>query len=79
MESEESTKSTITAIRMGDSDSLRLGESVIAIGNALGIGQSVTTGVVSALNREITTDEDTTLRPSRPMQPSIPATAAAHF
>ena len=61
MESEESTKSTITAIRMGDSDSLRLGESVIAIGNALGIGQSVTTGVVSALNREITTDEDTTL------------------
>ena len=58
---EESTKSAITAIRMGDSDSLRLGESVIAIGNALGIGQSVTTGVVSALNREITTDEDTTL------------------
>ena len=55
------TKEGIYAIRMGDSENLRLGESVIAIGNALGIGQSVTTGVVSALNREITTSEKTTL------------------
>ena len=38
---------------MGDSDSLKIGEPAIAIGNALGYGQSVTTGVISALNRKI--------------------------
>ncbi len=53
----DSTRSAIRAISMGDSDSLRLGETVIAIGNALGLGQSVSTGVVSALNREITVDD----------------------
>lgn len=57
----DATKSSIKAIQMGDSDSLRLGETVIAIGNALGLGQSVSTGVVSAVNREITTSEGTTL------------------
>ncbi|MCD8010812.1 MAG: trypsin-like peptidase domain-containing protein [Lachnospiraceae bacterium] len=57
----DSTKSSIRAIQIGDSDSLRLGETVIAIGNALGMGQSVSTGCVSAVNREITTDENTTL------------------
>ena len=43
----------------GDSDSLKVGSGVIAIGNALGYGQSVTTGVMSALDREVTTDEST--------------------
>lgn len=49
-------KATINAIavaEMGDSDNLKIGEPAIAIGNALGYGQSVTTGVISALNREI--------------------------
>ena len=48
-----STKQEICIARMGDSDSLKIGEPAIAIGNALGYGQSVTTGVISALNRKI--------------------------
>lgn len=48
------TKEAISIATWGDSDALKLGEPVIAIGNALGYGQSVTTGIVSALNREIT-------------------------
>ena len=50
---------TIDAIKlavMGDSDELQVGDGVVAIGNALGYGQSVTSGVVSALNRNITLD-----------------------
>lgn len=47
------TKSAIAIATMGDSTQLTLGEPVIAIGNALGYGQSVTNGVVSALNRPI--------------------------
>lgn len=50
------TKSRIKAATMGDSDSLKMGQGVIAIGNALGLGQSVTVGHVSALNREIKVD-----------------------
>lgn len=47
---------------MGDSDQLKAGESAIAIGNALGYGQSVTTGVISAVNREVAlTDKTMTL------------------
>ena len=57
----DETKQAIKAVKMGDSDSLKLGETVIAIGNALGLGQSVSTGVVSAVNREITTSEGTKL------------------
>lgn len=49
----DSTKQEICIARMGDSDSLKIGELAIAIGNALGYGQSVTTGVISALNRKI--------------------------
>ncbi len=47
------TRDAIAIATLGDSESLKLGEPVIAIGNALGIGQSVTNGIVSALDREI--------------------------
>ena len=47
------TKHAITVAALGDSEELKLGEQVIAIGNSLGYGQSVTGGWVSALNREI--------------------------
>lgn len=56
----EETKSNITVATLGDSDSLELGMPVIAIGNALGYGQSVTTGVISALDREVTFDDGST-------------------
>ncbi len=52
--------SMISIATLGDSDSLTVGEPAIAIGNALGYGQSVTTGVISALNRVIELDDDTT-------------------
>lgn len=50
---DSSTMNAIAVAKMGDSTQLTVGEPVIAIGNALGYGQSVTTGVVSALNRPI--------------------------
>lgn len=50
----EDTLNSITIAQIGDSDSLVVGEEVVAIGNAMGYGQSVTYGVVSALNREMT-------------------------
>lgn len=53
----ESTLSEIKPIKIGDSNSLEIGESVVAIGNALGYGQSVTTGVVSAVNRNFAPKE----------------------
>ena len=46
--------SQISVATLGNSDSLRVGEQVVAIGNALGYGQSVTTGIVSATNRTLT-------------------------
>ena len=45
---------------MGDSDALEVGEQVVAIGNVLGYGQSITTGIVSALNRSLTNESGTT-------------------
>lgn len=54
------TLDAITVVKMGDSDSVRLGSPVIAIGNALGYGQSVTGGYLSAVNREITFDDGMT-------------------
>ncbi|MCR4890912.1 MAG: trypsin-like peptidase domain-containing protein [Lachnospiraceae bacterium] len=53
--SEETLKS-IKVATLGDSDNLKVGQVTIAIGNAMGYGQSVTTGVVSALNREVKLD-----------------------
>lgn len=47
----DDTKSKIKVARLGNSDELKVGQGVIAIGNALGYGQSVTVGYVSALNR----------------------------
>ena len=44
---------------LGSSDNLKVGETAIAIGNALGVGQTVTCGIISALEREITTDAGT--------------------
>lgn len=49
----EGVLSFVKVATLGDSNNLRVGEGTIAIGNALGYGQSVTTGVVSALNREV--------------------------
>ena len=51
------TMSAIAIASLGDSDELELGERVIAIGNALGYGQSVTVGYISALNRELKLDD----------------------
>ncbi len=56
----DDTKDAITVATLGNSDELKLGEPVIAIGNALGYGQSVTNGIVSALNREITLENGST-------------------
>jgi serine protease Do len=56
----EDTMNQIKIATIGDSDALKVGQGVIAIGNALGYGQSVTVGYVSALDREVKTDESTT-------------------
>ena len=53
------TLNSIKIAIMGNSDDLKVGNGVIAIGNALGYGQSVTTGIVSALDRKVTIDEYT--------------------
>ena len=54
------TMNKIVVATMGDSDALKVGQGVIAIGNALGYGQSVTVGYVSALDREVKADDQTT-------------------
>ena len=55
----ENTIQSIRVATIGDSDNLRVGETAIAIGNALGYGQSVTTGVISAVDRELDIDGET--------------------
>ena len=57
---DSATIESIKIATLGDSNNLKVGNGIIAIGNALGYGQSVTTGVVSALNREVTIDNITT-------------------
>lgn len=54
------TYSNIKIATIGDSESVAVGSPAIAIGNALGYGQSVTTGIVSALNRTVTTQDSQT-------------------
>ncbi len=56
---EEETKETIRAAVFGNSEQLKIGQTAIAIGNALGYGQSVTTGVISALDREVSVTSET--------------------
>lgn len=56
----QETLNTIKVAALGDSDKLSVGDAAIAIGNALGYGQSVTTGVISALGREVTFQDETT-------------------
>ena len=51
------TLEKIAVAHMGDSDELKVGQGVVAIGNALGYGQSVTVGYVSAIDREVTTKD----------------------
>lgn len=51
------TLNTIKVATLGNSDDLKAGQAAIAIGNALGYGQSVTTGVISALNREVSVSD----------------------
>ena len=60
----DETLSNISVAVIGDSDSLKVGEQVVAIGNALGYGQSVTTGIVSATNRAISSSDDSADRRS---------------
>ena len=55
----DSTKKTIKVASLGKSENCKVGEKAIAIGNALGYGQSVTVGVISALNREVSSEDYT--------------------
>ena len=55
----EETKKSIRIAAIGSSDDLKVGDGVIAIGNAGGYGQSVTTGIISAKNRKVTIDSKT--------------------
>lgn len=55
----EDTLSKISIAKIGNSDNVKVGQGVVAIGNALGYGQSVTVGYISALNREVKTEGGT--------------------
>lgn len=54
------TRSKISIAKLGNSDELKVGQGVVAIGNALGYGQSVTVGYVSALDREVRVSNNAT-------------------
>ena len=56
----DDTLSAIKVATIGDSEKVSVGDASIAIGNALGYGQSVTTGVISALNRSVSSQDETT-------------------
>ena len=56
---EDDTMDAISIANIGSSDDLKVGEQVVAIGNALGYGQSVTTGIVSAKNRRMDSEKST--------------------
>ena len=55
----EDVLNSISVATLGDSTQMEVGDQVVAIGNALGFGQSVTSGVISALDREVTIDDTT--------------------
>ena len=55
----EDVLNSISVSTLGDSTQMEVGDQVVAIGNALGFGQSVTSGVISALDREVTIDDTT--------------------
>ena len=57
---EDETKEVIKIAKINDNGEEKVGEPVIAIGNALGYGQSVTSGIISALNREVTAQDSST-------------------
>ena len=63
------TAETIRIAVLGDSDKLKVGQQVVAIGNALGYGQSVTTGIVSALGRKIDTADATMIQTDAAINP----------
>lgn len=65
----QATRNAIRVAAVGDSDALVVGQQVVAIGNALGYGQSVTTGVVSALDRSLSGDAATYIQTSAAINP----------
>ena len=65
----DSTKDAISIAQVGDSDALQVGEPAIAIGNALGYGQSVTVGYISALNRTIEDSDGTFIQTDAAINP----------
>ncbi len=65
----EATAAAIRIAQLGDSDALKVGQQVVAIGNALGYGQSVTTGIVSALGRQIDTSDATMIQTDAAINP----------
>ena len=65
----DDTKSQIKVATIGDSSSLKVGEQVVAIGNALGYGQSVTSGIVSGLNRQLDDSNISMIQPDAAINP----------
>lgn len=56
----QETKNAIAVAKLGQSEQLKIGQPVVVIGNALGIGISATDGIISGLNREMTSEDGTT-------------------
>ena len=69
----------LPALPLADSDAIDVGDLVLAIGNPFGVGQTVTSGIVSALARTRGRRSATTSSSSRPTPPSIPAIPAARW